>query len=348
MKKVLLVDDEKSIRLTLKIFLENDGYDVRIAENADRAIELITQEPIDIVVSDIILPKITGIQLLKLIHDHSPETQVIMITGEPTLESATEAVRNGACDYLCKPVSKINLLRAVATASKIKELADENRAYKENLENMVEERTQQLYEAMRDIKQTSFDTVLRLARAAEFKHENTYSHLIRMSEYTALLAEYSDSCTGNLEVIRFAALLHDIGKIGIPDKILLKPGKLDAEEWKVMKKHSEYGARILEESKSEVLQIGREIALSHHEKWNGTGYPQGLKGEDIPILGRIAAIADVFDALSTKRVYKDAFSLTDSFEIIREGKGEHFDPQLVDTFLAMKEQIIRIWETNQD
>ena len=348
MKKVLVVDDEKSIRLTLKAFLQNDGYQVRIAEDADSALEQIRQEPADIVISDIILPRVTGVELLKSIHAIHPDTQVIMITGEPTLESASEAVRSGACDYLFKPVSKVNLLRAVATASRIKDLEDQNHAYQENLEKMVAERTQQLHEAMESVKQASFDTVLRLSRAAEFKDENTFSHLIRMSEYTALLAEASNCCSENLEAVKFAALLHDIGKIGIPDHILLKPGKLDAEEWHIMKKHAEYGDHILEGADSEVLKIGREIALTHHEKWDGTGYPKGLSGEEIPVFGRIAAIADVFDALSTKRVYKDAYSIEQSFEILKEGRGQHFDPQLVDAFLRLQDRVIQIWETNKE
>ena len=348
MKKVLVVDDEKSIRLTFKAFLQSDGYEVRIAEDAESAIEQLKIESADIVISDIIMPKITGVDLLTSIHAIHPGTQVIMITGEPTVESASEAVRNGACDYLFKPVSKVNLLRAVATASRIKDLEDENRAYQENLEKMVEDRTLKLQKAMEDIRQASFDTVLRLARAAEFKDENTFSHLIRMSEYTSLLCSHIDCCREDLEAVKFAALLHDIGKIGIPDHILLKPGKLDADEWVIMKKHAEYGGRILEGSDSDVLKLGREIALNHHEKWDGSGYPEGLSGDKIPVMGRIAAIADVFDALSTKRVYKDAYEIAQSFEIIEEGRGTHFDPHFVDVFLTLKEQIIRIWEENQD
>ena len=348
MKKIIVVDDEKSIRFTFRTFLQNDGYLVREAEDADCALEQIREDPPDIVISDIILPRINGVELLKSIHSISKDIKVIMVTGEPTLESASEAVRNGACDYLFKPVSKINLLRAVSTAVKIKDLEDENRAYQENLENMVKERTLQLQNAMESVRQASFDTVLTLARAAEFKDENTFNHLIRMSEYTTLLAENTGCCTENLETIKFAALLHDIGKIGIPDHILLKPGKLDAAEWNIMKKHAEYGGRILEHAHSDVLRIGRDIAVSHHEKWDGTGYPEGLAGEDIPIVGRMAAIADVFDALSTKRVYKDAFDIEQSFNIIEEGRGKHFDPKLVDEFLSHREQIISIWETNRN
>ena len=342
MKKILVVDDEQSIRFTFRMFLQKEGYLVNVAENADSAISQMESDPADIIVSDINLPGMTGVELLKTVHSISPETQVIMMTGAPTADSVSEAIRNGACDYLFKPVNKTDLLRTVATAVKIKDLEDQNRAYRQNLETMVQVRTRQLQEAVEKVKQASFETVMHLARAAEFKDENTFDHLYRMSEYTVLLAECVKYPQEKIEAIKYASMLHDIGKIGIPDSILLKPGRLDKKEFEIMKQHAAYGGKILDGSESEILKLGKIIAISHHEKWDGSGYPEGLTKEDIPLEGRIAAIADVFDALSTKRVYKDAFSLDESFRVITEGRGQHFDPQLVDLFLLNSDKVIEI------
>ena len=194
------------------------------------------------------------------------------------------------------------------------------------------------------MQEASLETIQRLSIAAEYKDENTAEHIQRISFYSATIAKELGLDKDFCDDIMYSAPLHDIGKIGIPDKILLKPGKLTAEEWDVMKKHTTIGAQILSGSNKKLLNLGETIALFHHEKWNGTGYPQGLKGDKIPISGRIVAITDVFDALLSKRPYKDPFPLEKSLDIIKEGKGQHFDPDVVDAFFSKLNKILKIKE----
>jgi len=218
------------------------------------------------------------------------------------------------------------------------------RDYQGELEIEVAKRTQELQSAFQEIKATSLETIYRLSRAAEYKDEETGAHIMRMSHYSAAVAREIGLPEDEAESILYAAPMHDIGKIGIPDRILLKPGKLDQDEWEIMKQHTAIGGRILERSSAVYIKLGETIALTHHEKWDGTGYPHGLRGEEIPIAGRITAIADVFDALTSKRPYKEPFSIEKSFSIIQEGRGTHFDPQVVDAFFSITAEILAIKE----
>jgi putative two-component system response regulator len=193
-----------------------------------------------------------------------------------------------------------------------------------------------------ELREAYLDTIHRLVRAAEFKDEDTGDHIVRISKYTALLAEKTGASFLDIQSIIYAAPMHDIGKIGIPDHILFKRGKLSKEEFEIMKTHTIIGAAILANSKAETLQIGETIAMSHHEKWNGSGYPKGLKGEEIPLLGRIVGLVDVFDALTSKRPYKNPYPVEVACEIIQRDKGSHFDPQLVDLFMENISTIIEI------
>lgn len=198
------------------------------------------------------------------------------------------------------------------------------------------------------IRETSLETIHRLLRAAETRDVDTGMHLQRMSHYAAAIARQMGWDDTAVEAILYATPMHDIGKIAVPDRILLKAGKLDPEEWEIMKQHTVKGAKILEGSQGEFLKLAETIALTHHEKWDGTGYPNGLKGEEIPIAGRITALADVFDALTTRRPYKDPFSLEKSLAIIREGRESHFDPQVVDAFFATLDAMTTIRDKYQD
>jgi len=200
----------------------------------------------------------------------------------------------------------------------------------------------ELKTANQELQESYIDTVHRLALAAEYKDEDTGDHIIRMGRYSALIAEKLDLPSKEVQKILYASPMHDVGKIGIPDSILIKPGKLTKEEFEIMKTHSIIGAKILAHSKSEIIQVAEEIAISHHEKWNGKGYPQGLAGEEIPLVGRIVGLADVFDALTSKRPYKEAFSLEKAVDIIKKERGQHFDPDMVDVFLDNINEILAI------
>lgn len=194
----------------------------------------------------------------------------------------------------------------------------------------------------REIQEAYIDTIHRLALAAEYKDEDTGNHIVRMSRYCALIAEKLGLPAGEVQNIRYAAPMHDVGKIGIPDNILLKPGKLTEEEFEIIKTHSTIGAKILANSKAEILKVAERIALSHHEKWNGKGYPQGLSGDNIPLAGRIVGLADVFDAITSKRPYKDSYPVEMAIDIIKEERGAHFDPDVVDVFLENIDEVLKI------
>jgi len=250
------------------------------------------------------------------------------------------AVEAGANDFISKPIDLTELRVRMGSLLKMKESQDEVKRYQAELEEMVAVRTSALRMALENVKESQrvilsahLETIHRLAAAAEFKDEETADHIQRMSRYCALLAKRLALPDAEVDLVLQASPMHDIGKIGIPDSILLKPGKLTADEWAVMKKHTIYGARILGDSNFELLRVGETIALSHHERWDGTGYPNGLAGEEIPLFGRVCAVADVFDALTSRRPYKEPFSNETSLEIMRAGRGTHFDPKILDIFL---------------
>jgi len=356
--RILVVDDEKSIRISVQAFLQGAGYTVDVAEDALIALRRLEAENYDVVVSDIVLPGRSGVELLKSIRSISPDIQVIMMTGEPTVETAAEAVRSMASDYLAKPVSKMVMLQSVSKAVKMKRLLDENRRlstenqqYQNNLELTVQKRTKELRHALQETTdskhkthQAHLETIERLVLAAEFKDEDTAFHIKRMSRYCRLIAQKIGLSPEQCELIFNASPMHDVGKMGIPDAILLKPGKLNPAEWEIMKTHAEIGAHILSGSTSELLQAGEIVARSHHEKWDGSGYPLGLVEEAIPLWGRIAAVADVFDALTSKRLYKEPFPIEKTIQIMHDGRGTHFDPHLFDTFLDNMTDVLKIYE----
>ena len=210
----------------------------------------------------------------------------------------------------------------------------------------IESKTLELKGAMERVKHASLETIYRLSLAAEYRDWDTGHHLLRMSHYSKAIAKKMGLEGKYTEAILYAALMHDVGKIGIPDQILRKPGKLTSEEWETMKRHTVIGAQILEKSEAEFMKMAENIALSHHEKWDGTGYPRGLSGEEISLAGRIVAVADVFEAVTSKRPYKEPFPIEKAFEIIKEGRGTHFDPQVVDAFFEIKDEILLIKTMN--
>jgi len=276
---------------------------------------------------------------------------IVMVTALRDVEDRVKALEAGADDFLSKPVDKIELLARIRSLLKIKTYYDNLYKSQKQLEEEVLVKSNQMKKAYENAKQASLETVIRLSKAAEYKDEETGAHIRRISHYAAALARKIGLSEEMVEIILYAAPMHDIGKIGIPEKILLKQGSLDPDEWDIMKQHTTIGAQILHGSKADFIRFAEIIAFTHHEKWDGTGYPQGLKGTDIPLIGRIVAIVDVFDALTTKRPYRDALSVEDSLNFIIERRGTHFDPNLVDTFLEIKDDILGIkaqYKENQE
>jgi len=262
-----------------------------------------------------------------------------MMTTQREVNDRLKALEAGADDFLAKPVDETELRSRVNSLLKVKAYNDLMCNYPKEVEAEVAKRTQNLTKALEKIKTASLDTVYRLARAAEYKDEDTGAHVERMSHYSSAIARGMNLDDEFVEQILWAAPMHDIGKIGIPDRVLQKPGKLDDDEWVIMRQHTTIGAEILKDASADFIKLAEAIAISHHEKWDGSGYPQRLKGSDIPLAGRIVAMADVFDALTSERPYKNPFPLEKSFAIIKEGQGSHFDPEVVNAFFTIEDEI---------
>ncbi|MCF8113707.1 MAG: two-component system response regulator [Desulfotignum sp.] len=348
--KILVVDDEdRNLRLMEALLLPL-GYDIFVAGDGKEALEIVSKEQVDVVLLDVMMPKMDGFEVARrLKSDHETKIiPIVMVTALHEKEDRVKAIEAGADDFLAKPVDKTEVRARVASLLKVKAYNDHMRDYQKELESEVAERTKDLKKAFERIKSVSLEAIYRLTRAAEYKDEDTGSHIQRMSNYAAAIAGTMKLGKKVVESILYATPMHDIGKIGIPDRILLKPGKLDSDEWVIMKQHTTIGAGILEGSDTGIIRLGEIVAMTHHEKWDGTGYPKGLKGRQIPLAGRIVAIADVFDALTSKRPYKEAFSLEKSYGIIKQGKGNHFDPAVVDAFFASEANILKIKEKFHD
>jgi putative two-component system response regulator len=324
-QRILIVDDEPQVRRVIAAIVELEGYEYRLAEDAETALEILDREHIDLLISDINMNVMSGVELLGIAVKRYPDLAVIMVTGVDDRETAIETLHMGAYGYVTKPFQSNELIINIANALRRRHLEIDNRRHREELEHLIEERTAELF-------QSREETIHILSKAAEFRDNETAKHTIRMGHYSELLARLCGLPDSLCRKLKIAAPLHDVGKIGISDTILLKPGKLTEEEFDIMKTHCEIGYRILSESTSEILMVGAEIAFNHHEKFNGRGYPRGLAGHDIPISGRIGAICDVFDALTTERPYKDAISPEEAMAIMRDGRGSHFDPDLFDRF----------------
>ena len=260
---------------------------------------------------------------------------IVVLTAQHGREYLLRALKAGARDYVTKPFDITELL------ARVKNLLDVHLAnrlvhdQKAVLEETVARRTEEL-------RRTRLQIVQRLGRAAEYRDNETGNHILRMSHIAVVLARGIGWSDAKCDLLLNAAPMHDIGKIGIPDKILLKPGRFTPEEWAIMKTHASIGAKILENGDSDLMEMGRIIAITHHEKWDGSGYPEGLEGEDIPMVGRITALADVFDALTSERPYKKAWSVEDALGYIRDNNGKHFDPALVSVFMHHLEEILAI------
>lgn len=342
--EILIVDDmDRNLRL-LEGFLTPLGYRVNLARDGWEALEKVRRHPPDVILLDVLLPGLNGFKVVEQLKEDE-ETRIIPVVMVTTLsgrEERVKALAAGADDFLSRPVNWAELQARVQALLKVKAHNDRMKDYQQSLEAEVTQHTEALRLAYESIRRASLDTIHRLARAAEYRDEGTGAHIRRMSHYAATVARQMGQSERMVESLLYAAPMHDVGKISVPDHILLKPGKLDPDEWAIMKAHTTIGGRILAESEAELIQLAEVIALTHHERWDGRGYPKGLKGTAIPLAGRITAIADVFDALTSDRPYRKALALEQAFDILKTGRGSHFDPDVVEAFFAAEGEILSI------
>ncbi|MFH1622216.1 MAG: two-component system response regulator [Candidatus Omnitrophota bacterium] len=349
--RILIVDDDSTSVKILQRNLAPEGYDIAVTSSGEEALDLITNNNIDLILLDIVLPKMDGFELTRRLkaNEKTKFIPVVLLTSLNKVQDRAKGLQIGCNDFLSRPVEKSELLARVRSLLSVKTYHDlMMHSYSHKLEIEVKKKTEQLHSAYKKLEIASLDTIYRLATAAEYKDEDTGVHTKRMGYYAVALALQMGFSQKEINEILYAAPMHDVGKIGIPDNILLKPGKLVKEEWEIMKQHTEIGAKILEGSDTEFIKSAEIIALTHHEKWDGSGYPHALKGSNIPIIGRITSISDVFDALVSKRPYKEPFSVEKSFEIIEQERGKYFDPKVVDAFFAAKKKILEIRDKYND
>ena len=336
--KILIVDDEQANVSLLEDILENEEYaHFKSTLDSREAFDLYKQFRPDVVLLDLNMPHLDGFQVMEQLNEleKGSYAPILVLTAQSDRNTRLRALAAGARDFIGKPFDITEVSRRISNMLEIRLLHNQIRDQNQVLEEKVLTRT-------RELEETRQEAILRLGRAAEYRDNETGMHVIRMSRLSALLAKEIGLSDDECQLILQASPMHDVGKIGIPDNILLKPGKLDEAEWKIMRKHPEIGATILSGSHSKVMQMAEIISLTHQERWDGSGYPQGLKGEGIPLAGRIVALCDVFDALTSKRYYKEAYSIEKAMEIIEESSGKDFEPRLVEAFKRVLPKMIAI------
>jgi putative two-component system response regulator len=338
---VLVVDDESYVREIVSRWLSDAGCSCGTAGSAREALAYLEGHDVGLVTLDITMPECSGMELLSQIKDRWPEIEVLMLTAVEETTTAIDAMTRGAYGYLIKPIGAEEMVFQAKKALEHRTLLVEKHAYTSTLEHKVREQTQL-------IRRAHEETILRLVSASKYRDEETGAHIRRTGLYCELFAEVLGWPAEQVQDIRMAAPMHDLGKIGIPDAILQKPGTLTQEEFEVMKTHTTIGAKMLEGSESVILNMAREIALCHHERWDGGGYPRGLAGADIPETARILALADVYDALTHDRVYRRALPEERALAIMEEGRGKHFDPFLFGVFMSLVPEVRRIAADNPD
>lgn len=332
MARILVVDDEPYVVEVLCRWLESEAYSCDRAGSAEEALDSLGREPFELVVSDIGMPGMSGLELLIEIGQRYPSVAVLMQTAVDDRGTAIAALHQGAFGYLIKPLEEQEVVIAVANALERRRLRLLERDYRDALERAVRDRTQEVQRAREEIS-------LLLVTISEFRDVDTGAHVRRMGLYAEALARALGWDDTVIEQLRLAAPMHDVGKIAVPDSILLKPGRLSRIEFEEIKRHADVGARILSGADLPLLRLAREIARGHHERWDGTGYPDGLRGEDIPAAARLVAVVDVYDALTNDRVYRDALEESEALELMHAGRGTHFDPHIFDAFVTILPEI---------
>ncbi|MEA1987637.1 MAG: two-component system response regulator [Pseudomonadota bacterium] len=326
--KILIVDDEPQfIQTIVNILKQIEHYQLFVAKSGEQAIELFKQHEFDLILLDIIMEPINGYEVCKIIKS-KPKTEhlpIIFLTAKDDEHSIAKGFDVGSVDYITKPFFESELLARVHTHISLK-------LYEDNQQEIIDESIIKLQALNQEILTTQKEVVFTLGSIAEFRSRETGEHVKRVAEYSYLLAKLSGYSDEEAELLRSASPMHDIGKVAIPDHILNKPGKLTPEERIIMETHVELGYEMLKHSPRPIFSMASNLILYHHEKYDGSGYPKGLKGEDIPLCGRITAMADVFDALGSKRPYKEKWPDEEIFNYIKTESGCHFDPKLVDLF----------------
>ena len=337
--RVLVLDDEPAVCALLSERLSMEGYDCRTSSSGEEALTVMQRESFDLVISDIRMPGMSGMQFLAEAHQRHPHSAYVMVTAEDDLRVAIQAMKQGAADYLVKPIQLDALLASVQRALDVKRLEAELEKYRHNLEEMVEARTRQLQAAMRRIELTYDETLEALGAALDLRDTETAGHSERVRRYCLEIAAVVGCSNEELKQISRGAYLHDIGKIGIPDSILLKEGKLLSEEMAVMQTHVRIGYDLV--CRIAFLAPAAAIVLTHQERYDGTGYPQGLMGSEIPIGARVFAVADTLDAMTSDRPYRRARPMAAARAEIQRESGRQFDPEIVRVFLSLPDQT---WE----
>jgi putative two-component system response regulator len=353
--ELLIVDDDEALRRWEERVVRDQGYSCDGAADAPSVHLRLAQSSYQLALLDINMPGESGMELLTHIRSSHPEIAVMMVTGEDSTELALTAIEQGAYGYLIKPVAAGELVINVANALHRRRGEIQNQRLMQSLRATANENGHRLEEALQDLELSETqvwvsqsETIFRLARVVEFRDEETGHHLHRMSSYCEILARHAGFSAEHCEMVRLASQLHDVGKVAVPDSILLKRGMLTPEEFEVIKRHAETGFQMLTGSPAEVVQLGALIARTHHERWDGSGYPRGLAGEDIPPEGRIAAIADVFDALTSDRVYRSALPIKSAIKMMQDERAKHFDPELLDAFFLVQPEIDAIRQAYAD
>jgi putative two-component system response regulator len=348
-ERILIVDDEEQIVSLVERLLSEQGYECLTAPNAAAARRVLELWPVELVLSDVNMPGESGLDFTREVLSTYPDTAVVMVTGLDDRRYADAALEFGAYGYVLKPFKTNELIINVRNALRRRTLEIESRDHRDDLEQTVLERTgalrdtiAQLERSDAELRRLREETIRRLSTAAEFRNQETGEHIVRMSLYCALLARLAGLGAERAEEIRIASPMHDVGKLGIPDQILLKPGRLTAGERKVMEGHTEMGHRILSGSGAGLLELAAQMALTHHERIDGTGYPRGLAAGEIPLEGRIAAVADVFDALTSDRVYRPAFDPEEARAMMTKERGGQFDADLLDLFFGAFDDVVAI------
>jgi len=350
--RVLIVDDDEVNLALVETMLLPLGYHLDFAMNGHDAIDLATTRSPDVILLDVLMPGLNGFEVVESLRTNlnASHIPIVMLTALHDVEHRIKALKAGADDYLVKPVNMAELQMRVKTLVHVKVDREQMQRHLKRLDAELKRKRAELEFAAAKVKSASWDAIFRLAAAAEYKDDDTGSHIRRMSRYVEVLARRLGLTPERVEMMAVAAQMHDIGKLGIPDQILHKPGKLEPEEWRIMNQHATMGAGILSGSSLDVIQMAEIIALTHHERWDGSGYPKGLRGTDIPLEGRIVAVVDVFDALTSWRCYRveSTFSADKALMMMSAEKGRQFDPHILEVFISARDEILAIKKTYVD